>query len=176
MFAAALSSLDGSQEVSLQPLHCDSEATWEHGSSLVNYMKLVEIRGLTGQIGFDQWGIRNNFVLDIVELHKSGLEKVGSWHDTHGLVFSRQSSSSSVDPRESIENKTIIVTTIKSPPYAMFKESSERLVGNDAFEGYGVELIQGISEFLSRSHFSFKNFLSDYILVIRVQLHSQMGG
>ena len=139
-------------------------------------MKLVEIRGLTGQIGFDQWGIRNNFVLDIVELHKSGLEKVGSWHDSHGLVFSRQSSSSSVDPRESIENKTIIVTTIKSPPYAMFKESSERLVGNDAFEGYGVELIQGISEFLSRSHFSFKNFLSDYILVIRVQLHSQMGG
>ena len=58
----------------------------------------------------------------------------------------------------------------------MFKESSERLIGNDAFEGYGVELIQGISEFLSRSHFSFKNFLSDYILVIRVQLHSQMGG
>ena len=116
-------------------------------------MKLVEITGLTGHIAFDQWGIRNNFVLDIVELHKSGLEKVGTWHDSHGLAFSRQFLLSSVDARDTIENKTIIVTTIKSPPYAMFKESSERLLGNDAFEGYGVELIQEISEFLSRTHF-----------------------
>ena len=33
----------------------------------------------------------------------------------------------------------------------MFKESPERLRGNEAFEGFGVELIQGIAEFLSRS-------------------------
>ena len=31
----------------------------------------------------------------------------------------------------------------------MFKQSPDRLLGNDAFEGYGVELIQGISELLS---------------------------
>ena len=33
----------------------------------------------------------------------------------------------------------------------MFKESPERLRGNEAFEGFGVELIQGIAEFLSES-------------------------
>ena len=32
----------------------------------------------------------------------------------------------------------------------MFKQSPERLVGNEAFEGYGVELIQGLSELLSK--------------------------
>ena len=37
----------------------------------------------------------------------------------------------------------------QSPPYALFKESPERLLGNEAFEGFGVELIQGIADFLS---------------------------
>ena len=44
----------------------------------MTYMKLVEIQGLTGLIKFDQWGIRNEFVLDLVELRRAGLEKVGS--------------------------------------------------------------------------------------------------
>ena len=35
-------------------LHCDSEATWQHGNSLVNYMKMVEVEGLTGPVKFDQ--------------------------------------------------------------------------------------------------------------------------
>ena len=68
---------------------------------------------------------------------------------------------------ESLENKTIVVTTIKvrknckciqirifsfqSPPYSMFKESPEKLVGNDAFEGYAVELIDEMSKILSIS-------------------------
>ena len=128
-------------------------------------MKLVEIDGLTGRVKFDQFGWRTDFSLDIVELHKSGLEKVGTWHDKFGLEFSRLTSLNTFLPRDTIENKTIIVSTIKvrqmtpnhstftllqSPPYAMFKESPERLRGNEAFEGFGVELIQGIADFLSK--------------------------
>ena len=45
------------------------------------------MKGLTGQIRFDQSGIRNDFVLDIVELQRTGLEKVGSWHDLHGIRY-----------------------------------------------------------------------------------------
>ena len=85
VFAEALSSFDSVQEIITQPLHCDGENTWEHGSSLINYMKLVEMTGLTGQIRFDQYGIRNDFVLDIVELQRPGLVKVGEWHDSHGI-------------------------------------------------------------------------------------------
>ena len=73
------------------------EETWEHGNSLVNYMKLVEIQGLTGPIKFDQWGIRNEFVLDLVELRRGGLEKVGWWQESYGirsgLVFSFEKTS-----------------------------------------------------------------------------------
>ena len=41
LFATALSELDRSQEVETVALSCDSEATWQHGNSLINYMKLV---------------------------------------------------------------------------------------------------------------------------------------
>ena len=76
-------------------------------------MKLVEIHGLTGLVKFDQYGLRTDFTLDIVELHKSGLEKVGTWHDRFGIEFDRLTSLKSSEPRKTIENKTIIVTTIK---------------------------------------------------------------
>ena len=125
-------------------LHCDSEATWQHGNSLVNYMKMVEVEGLTGPVRFDQWGIRHDFWLDLVELQREGLVRVGSWQDTLGLQVdnilstclislsfhhyrdmilqvARLQSRAKLEPRETIENKTIVVTTVKSPPYAMFK-------------------------------------------------------
>ena len=113
LFATALSELDRSQDVETTLLSCDSEQTWQHGNSLINYMKLVEIRGLTGLVKFDQYGLRTDFTLDIVELHKSGLEKVGTWHDRFGIEFDRLTSLKSSEPKKTIENKTIIVTTIK---------------------------------------------------------------
>ena len=48
----------------------------------------------------------------------------------------------------------ILTLSYQSPPYALFKESPERLLGNEAFEGFGVELIQGIADFLSKIVFS----------------------
>ena len=32
-----------------------------------------------------QWGIRHDFWLDLVELQREGLVRVGSWQDTLGL-------------------------------------------------------------------------------------------
>ena len=75
---------------------------------------------------------------------------------------------------ESLENKTLVVTTIKvsvkhiiqyflqlifpflqSPPYATLAESAKKLVGNDAFEGYAVDLISEIANVL-KFNFTFK--------------------
>ena len=41
LFATALSELDRSQDIETTALTCDSEQTWQHGNSLINYMKLV---------------------------------------------------------------------------------------------------------------------------------------
>ena len=36
-------------------------------------------------ICLSQWGIRHDFWLDLVELQREGLVRVGSWQDTTGL-------------------------------------------------------------------------------------------
>ena len=76
LFATALADLDMSQVVSMTPLSCSDDTTWEHGNSLINYMKMVQINGLTGRVKFDQNGVRTDFELEIVELKKHGLDKV----------------------------------------------------------------------------------------------------
>lgn len=43
LFAQALHDLDHSQDIRTRPLACDGSETWQHGNSLVNYMKLVRV-------------------------------------------------------------------------------------------------------------------------------------
>ena len=43
----------------------------------------------------------------------------------------------------------------QSPPYSMLSESAEKLVGNDAFEGYAIDLIAEIAEIL-KFNYTFK--------------------
>ena len=125
LFAQALHELDKSQVytldlskcwskvISTQPLSCSGEETWQHGNSLVNYMKLVEMDGLTGKVKFDQRGLRTDFTLEIIELKKHGLERVGSWHDQRGIEFSRNFTETYSEIVESLQNKTLVVTTIR---------------------------------------------------------------
>ena len=147
----ALHDLDHSQLIDTKPLSCEGTETWQHGNSLVNYMKLVEMRGLTGAIRFDQHGLRTDFELEVVELKKHGLAKVGTWTEKSGVNFTRNFTESYSEIVESLQNKTLVVTTILSPPYSMYKDSSKRLTGNEAFEGYAIDLIKEIAEILSKS-------------------------
>ena len=41
VFARALSDLDISQHISVEPVPCDGGHAWQHGNSLLNYMKMV---------------------------------------------------------------------------------------------------------------------------------------
>lgn len=43
LFARALTDLDRSQNVAIEGLSCSGTQTWQHGNSLVNYMKLVSL-------------------------------------------------------------------------------------------------------------------------------------
>ncbi|XP_044738243.1 glutamate receptor ionotropic, kainate 2 isoform X2 [Chrysoperla carnea] len=148
LFAKALHDLDTSQQIDIKPLSCDTVDTWPHGYSLINYMKIVEMKGLTGVIKFDHQGFRSDFVLDIVELNKDGLKKIGTWNSTEGVNFTRSYGEAYTQIVEILQNKTFVVTTILSSPYCMRKDSSEKLTGNDQFEGYAIDLIHEISRIL----------------------------
>ena len=41
LFARALTDLDRSQDVQTQSIDCTGRDTWQHGNSLVNFMKMV---------------------------------------------------------------------------------------------------------------------------------------
>lgn len=87
-----------------------------------------------------------DFTLHLNELTTNGLTQVGVWNTTQGLNLTRSYSSFSKEVDEdSLVNKTFIVIIAMSPPYAMLKEDSRQLSGNDRFEGFGVDLIHELS-------------------------------
>ena len=124
------------------------------------------MEGLSGKIKFDAAGFRSDFQLDIVELKKDGLAKVGAWDPINGANFSHNFTEITTGIVESLHNKTLIVSTIlvrrkydtfffqnhinifQNAPFIMLKKDSETLFGNDRYEGYNVDLIQEISKIL----------------------------
>lgn len=72
----------------------------------------MEIKGLTGVIKFDNQGFRSSFSLDIVELGKEGLRKIGTWNASEGVNLTRTFGEVYKQVVESLHNKTFIVTTI----------------------------------------------------------------
>ena len=104
--------------------------------------------------------------------------QVGTWNEKTGVNFTRNFTESYSEIVESLQNKTLIVTTIyvsskhgrfaenptrwrcrilhsfisflQSPPYSMYRDSQKRLTGNDVFEGYAIDLIKEVAEILSK--------------------------
>ncbi|CAL4124065.1 unnamed protein product, partial [Meganyctiphanes norvegica] len=148
LFAKALDDLDRSRHIDITPLECDGDATWVHGFSLVNYMKMVQINGLTGLIRFDSEGFRSDVALDLVELSKDGLKKIGRWDRTSGVNYTRTYKDVQADIVESLQNKTLIVSTVLADPYIMLRETSEQMTGNDRYEGFCKELMDQVSKLL----------------------------
>lgn len=70
------------------------------------------MRGLTGVIKFDHQGFRSDFTLDIIELNREGLKKIGTWNSTEGVNFTRTYREVYTQIVEIIQNKTFVVTTI----------------------------------------------------------------
>lgn len=71
----------------------------------------TEMRGLTGLIWFDTTGFRSNFQLDIVQLQRKGLTKIGVWNSTrvNGIEWMPDISSTKSDAELSLQNRTFLV-------------------------------------------------------------------
>lgn len=76
LFAKALDDLQETQAVTAPSLTCESRTPWAYGSILMNIMRVVNIRALTGFLKFDAYGRRSDFDLDILELRKEGFRRV----------------------------------------------------------------------------------------------------
>lgn len=139
---------------------CNSTESWKHGSSVLNYLRTVSpntllwkstkswsfqrsLSGLSGSIVFDHQGFRTDFSLAVLELSLNGLQTAGSWNTSEGLNMSR--GQVGFEGEQSLQNKSFVVLIALSDPYNMLKEASQKLSGNDRFEGYGIDLIHELS-------------------------------
>lgn len=94
------------------PLSCSKSDAWEDGSTINNLLANTRLNGLSGRIEFVD-GKRKNLQLDLVEINFSGqMEKVGYWNESTGLNITRNYSQLNDKISESLQNKTLRVTTI----------------------------------------------------------------
>ncbi|XP_054163278.1 glutamate receptor ionotropic, kainate 2-like [Oppia nitens] len=157
LLATAIQDLDQSQTVEIQSISCTAGVPWEKGSSLINYMRPITFRGITGLVGFDQSGFRSSVTLDVmtIDLEGSGLQKIGIWSEDSKLDNSLNISNQWIShyTKLTLQNAHLSITTVLSPPYTMVKESSNTKIGNDQFEGFSIDLIQELSKIL---HFKYE--------------------
>ena len=108
------------------------------------------MEGLSGRIKFDGAGFRSDFQLDIVELKRDGLVKVGSWDDKSEIMLHGKKQDGMIGGWEgSLLNRSLVVTTILNPPYMMIKESTVVLDGNEQYEGFVPDMVDILSKKLS---------------------------
>ncbi|XP_070553293.1 LOW QUALITY PROTEIN: glutamate receptor 4-like [Ptychodera flava] len=140
-----------------EQLTCDHDKAikqWRHGEKMRNYLKNVEVQGLTGQIKFDEAGRRSNYSIDLMGLVRNEdtgvttFDKVGTWHSSNPGAFSIGGDGRIVDPTVTDSfNKTLIITTILSEPYYMLKKNADEFdKKEDKYEGYCVELMKNIAK------------------------------
>ncbi|ELK30299.1 Glutamate receptor, ionotropic kainate 4 [Myotis davidii] len=71
----AVRELNRSQEIGVKALSCGSAQIWQHGTSLMNYLRMVELEGLTGHIEFNSKGQRSNYALKILQFTRNGFRQ-----------------------------------------------------------------------------------------------------
>ncbi|XP_055964161.1 glutamate receptor ionotropic, kainate 4 isoform X1 [Sorex fumeus] len=142
----AVQELNRSQEIGVKPLSCGSAQIWQHGTSLMNYLRMVELEGLTGHIEFNSKGQRSNYALKILQFTRNGFRQIGQWHVADGLSMDSRLFASNISA--SLFNTTLIVTTILENPYLMLKGNHQEMEGNDRYEGFCVDMLEELAEIL----------------------------
>ena len=98
--------------IRVKNIKCDDDSGLRtHGISDSMAMKTIPpIRGLSGEIHFDQKGHRSNFQVEVIELATDGIRKIGTWNTTDGLYLAR--AHPHIDESVlGLRNKTFVVLT-----------------------------------------------------------------
>nr|XP_033770635.1 glutamate receptor ionotropic, kainate 5 isoform X1 [Geotrypetes seraphini]XP_033770636.1 glutamate receptor ionotropic, kainate 5 isoform X1 [Geotrypetes seraphini] len=142
----AVRELNRSQEIGVKQLSCKTSHIWQHGTSLMNYLRMVEYDGLTGRVEFNSKGQRTNYTLKILEKAGKGHREIGIWYSNRTLAMN--ATTLDISNSESLENKTLIVTTILENPYVMRRANFQEHKGNEQYEGFCVEMLKELADIL----------------------------
>ncbi|KAI3373564.1 hypothetical protein L3Q82_022152 [Scortum barcoo] len=117
---------------------------WSQGIDIERALKMVQVQGMTGNIQFDTFGRRSNYTIDVYEMKTGGPRRIGYWNEFEKFVYIMDQQVT--NESSSVENRTIVVTTIMEAPYVMYKKNYMQMDGNDRYEGYCVDLASEIAK------------------------------
>ncbi|XP_013924200.1 PREDICTED: glutamate receptor ionotropic, kainate 5-like, partial [Thamnophis sirtalis] len=143
---SAVRELNRSQEIGVKPLACTSANIWQHGTSLMNYLRMVEYDGLTGHVEFNSKGQRTNYTLRILEKGRHGHREIGVWYSNKTLAMN--ATTLDINASESLANKTLVITTILENPYMMRRANFQELSGPAQYEGFCVDMLHELADIL----------------------------
>ncbi|KAG0715855.1 Glutamate receptor ionotropic, kainate 2 [Chionoecetes opilio] len=160
LFASALTTLDKSGQVTIDKLYCTADDTWQHGSSLINYMKWYGSRAITApspnphmqpysRMNYNPYNPRPEPHVPSSGYYGPGrnmtymmeqVRVVGKWTRHGGANFTRNWALGTDPQDENLQNRTLYTS-----PYTMLRQSSGTLTGNDRFEGFCIDIIKEIA-------------------------------
>ncbi|XP_045462402.1 glutamate receptor ionotropic, kainate 2-like isoform X6 [Harmonia axyridis] len=140
VFALGLQTLEQSHSLAYPNVSCEREQPWDGGLSLINYINMVGLKGLSGPIEFKE-GRRIQFKLDLLKLKQHSLVKVGEWRPGFGVNVTDRGAFFEAGTT----NVTLVVTTILETPYVMMQKD-KNFKGNSRFYGFCVDILERISK------------------------------
>ncbi|KAK3105052.1 hypothetical protein FSP39_016196 [Pinctada imbricata] len=138
------------------PLSCSKTDTWSQGTSFMNYLKTVVFYGMTGQVQFNNYGVRDNFTMEIITpIHHNGTIKIGEWHSLKlpnetGILITRSEEEIRNDTLEKLKHKTLRVVTKTDDPYVFNKERNPD--GSIKYTGFAIDILDRVAESLNFSY------------------------
>ncbi|CAI9738180.1 glutamate receptor ionotropic, kainate 2-like isoform X1 [Octopus vulgaris] len=149
LFAKALHQVAAARDINTMALSCTKQNTWNHGNSVLNYMKTVVFDGLSGRVMFDHKGERSDFSLNVLKLKDQGLTKIGTWDSTNGVNLTESKTETKHELQKKLANSTLRVVTKLELPYVGNKTAPD---GTVEYEGFAIDLLNAIAEEL---HFNY---------------------
>ncbi|KAL0879832.1 hypothetical protein ABMA27_002372 [Loxostege sticticalis] len=117
-----------------------------HSDTILNYVRSEE---WAGGVSWEADGARRDVRLGLAELERGGaLAHVALWAPRTALVWQRPVVYTPPPPHDSMTNRTFTVLIALASPYIMKKKSTDRLSGNDRYEGFCIELIDQLANLL----------------------------
>ncbi|CAH0720303.1 unnamed protein product, partial [Brenthis ino] len=118
-----------------------------HADTLLNYLRSERWEGLSGPLSWEAGGGRLEVRLYATELERGGrLHTVASWTPRAGLAWRPRPPAPPL-PKNIMTNRTFAVLIAENNPYIMKQQSTDRLSGNNRYEGFCIELIDRLAKF-----------------------------
>uniref|UniRef100_G1PSR7 Glutamate receptor n=1 Tax=Myotis lucifugus TaxID=59463 RepID=G1PSR7_MYOLU len=142
----AVRELNRSQEIGVKALSCGSAQIWQHGTSLMNYLRMIDWGDIGGRLHMNPQEHRDTYTHKHTQRDTQTHRDIGQWHVADGL--SMDSGLYASNTSNSLFNTTLVVTTILENPYLMLKGNHQEMEGNDRYEGFCVDMLKELAEIL----------------------------